>query len=174
MKKQKIIGPLLLFLSLFVIWIMLTGRLDLPSMATGAVVSAGIVKLTWRVFFTGTRSMPGIKYVPVRLNLREALSFFPSFFWDLFVATAEVTRIALSPRITIHPGIVAVDVEIENKTALVLLANQITLTPGTLTVDADMANRRLFIHTLDLKATDESHVIESIAGMDARMRRILE
>lgn len=174
MKKRKTTGPLFLFLSLFLIWILLTGRLDLPSLGTGALVSLAIVKLTWRVFFTGTRSLPGIRYVPVRIHPGEALTFFPSFFMDLFTATAEVARIALSPRITIRPGIVAVDVGIENKTALVLLANQITLTPGTLTVDVDMANHRLFIHTLDLKALDEQRVHSGIVAMESRMRRILE
>lgn len=172
--RPKAYGPLLLFFSLFLIWIMLSGRLELSSMAAGIIVSLVIVKLTWRVFFTGTRGLPGEHHVPVKVHLGETLLFFPSFFLDLFKATTEVARIALSRHISIRPGIVAVNVGLRNKTALVLLANQITLTPGTLTVDIDMASRRLFIHTLDLKALDERHVAAGVAAMEARMRRMLE
>lgn len=172
--RQKSYGPLLLFVSLFLIWIMLSGRLEFPALAAGGLVSLAIVKLTWRVFFAGTREIPGEPHVPVKVHLRESLIFFPSFFFDLFRATMEVAQIALSRNISIRPGIVAVDVGLRNKTVLVLLANQITLTPGTLTVDVDMAGRRLFIHSLDLKALDESHVTAGVAAMEARMRRMFE
>jgi multicomponent Na+:H+ antiporter subunit E len=172
--KLKHYGPMLLFVSLFVIWIMLSGRLELSSLVTGGVVSLAIVKLTWRVFFAGTRGVPRKFHAPVKIHLMETLFFFPSFFMDLFRATTEVACIALSPHISIRPGIVAVDVGLRNKTVLVLLANQITLTPGTLTVDVDMAAHRLFIHCLDLKTLDERHVAIGIAAMESRMKRMLE
>lgn len=172
--KRKNYGPAILFGSLFLIWIMLSGRLEISSLVTGGLVSFVIVKLTWRLFFTGTRDIPGQYHAPVTPHVLEILFFFPAFFLDLFRATTEVARIALSRHISIRPGIVGVNIELRNKTALVLLANQITLTPGTLTVDADMSGHRLYIHCLDLKTLDESHVAGEVAAMEARMRRMME
>lgn len=172
-RLKRLLGPLSLFCFLFITWILLSGRLEIPALITGTVVSLLIIRLTWGVFFVGTLGPKEGQAPPIHLRIGLIIAYIPYFFWNLFISTFEVAVIALSRNIRIRPGIVGVDLKIRNKTAIVLLANQVTLTPGTLSVDVDMANHRLFIHSLNLKKGKGKQMIARFEEMEAQMRRML-
>jgi len=172
-EKRYTLGPVFFFIFLFLIWVLLSGRLEIPALTAGIIVCLVIVRLTWGVFFVGTPAQKEGQPPPVHLRILTILAFIPSFFRDLFISTFEVAVIALSPEIRIRPGIIGIDLKIRNKTAIVLLANQVTLTPGTLTVDVDMANQYIFIHSLHLKSDEGKDLIERFSRMETQMRRML-
>lgn len=171
--KRQTFGPLAFFCFLILIWILLSGRLEIPALIAGSLVCLIIIRSTWGIFFVGAIGQQEGQPPPIRFQLGEILAFIPFFFWNILISTFEVAIIALRREIKIRPGIIGVDLEIRNKTAIVLLANQITLTPGTLTVDVDMANNRLFIHSLDLKTEGGKHLLATFTRMEKRMKRML-
>jgi len=167
-------APLALFLSLFLFWILFTGRLEWPSLALGLAISIIVTSLTWRIFLPSIHEAPAHVAPPLHFRLREAAVFFPLYAWDILKATAQVAFLALSPKIRLMPGIVKVETRLKSKTTLVILANQITLTPGTLTVDVDAAHHHLFVHSLNLRTLDECTVCEEVGQLEERLRRLME
>ena len=167
-------NPMMLFLSLSVLWLMLTGSLEPSSIAAGSIISIFIVRLTWEPLMMGGRQVTAHPSPPLIIHPLEAFRFFPRFLYDILKASAEVAFIALRPRISITPGIVRIDTHIRNKTALVFLANYITLTPGTLTVDLDISRHDLFIHSLDLDSLDASSLRDDVRSIEGILGGVFE
>ena len=67
-----------------------------------------------------------------------------------------------SQHIDIHPGIVEIKTSLQSPIGRLALANSITLTPGTLVVD--MRGDSLFIHWINVTATDPVAATQEIAG----------
>jgi len=166
--------PIVLFFTLFLFWVLFTGRAELSALAIGIALSMVVTRITWRIFFPSTRGIQHHIEPPLHFRLREAAIFFPLYAWDIFKATAQVAFLALRPRIELMPGIVKVETGLKNKTTLVILANQITLTPGTLTVDVDIVHHNLFVHSLNLRTLDACSVCEEIGRLEERLRRLME
>jgi multicomponent Na+:H+ antiporter subunit E len=167
-------APVALFLFLFLFWILFTGRLEWPALATGLIASLVITRITWRFFLPPVHATPRPVAPPMHFRLREIMILAGLFLIDIIKATLEVSILALSPKIRLMPGIVRADSKLKSKTALVILANQITLTPGTLTVDTDLVNHGLFVHSLNLKTLDECTVCEQVAKVEKLLGRIFE
>ncbi|MGC9373193.1 MAG: Na+/H+ antiporter subunit E [Thermovirgaceae bacterium] len=167
-------APVTLFLSLFLFWILFTGRLEWSALLTGLAVSLVITRITWRIFLPPVHAAPRPVAPAMHFRFREILILAGLFLYDIVKATVEVAILALSPEIRLMPGIVRADSKLKSKTALVILANQITLTPGTLTVDTDLVNHGLFVHSLNLKTLDECTVCEQVAKIEKLLRRIFE
>ncbi len=71
---------------------------------------------------------------------------------EIWVASWQVAKLVLSPRIDIDPTLVRVTTSLKGDRMRMLYANAITLTPGTLTVQ--MKGNRLLIHALTKQAAD--------------------
>ena len=97
--------------------------------------------------------------------------YLPVFVWECFKANLDVAYRVLHPRLPINPGIVKVKTELKSDTALTFLANSITLTPGTMSVDIDSANGILYVHWINVKATDVEQATNIIVK---RFERILK
>jgi len=167
-------APVVLFLFLFLFWILFTGRLEWPALATGLIASLVITRITWRIFLPPVHVTPRPVAPPMHFRFKEVFILAGLFLFDVVKATVEVAILALSPKIRLMPGIVRADSKLKSKTALVILANQITLTPGTLTVDTDMVNHGLFVHSLNIKTLDECTVCEQVAKVEKLLGRIFE
>lgn len=161
-----------LFLSLLILWISLTGRIDIPFLLVGSTVSAVVVRVVWRTFFSGAQDFPLGNHVWKGINWIPLLSFVPCFFFDLIKSTWDVSLLALRPKLSLTPAIIQTPSGLTSKTALVLLANQITLTPGTLTLDADISHHDLFIHVLTLEGQSIEAIEEQIHQLESRIERI--
>ncbi|MCM3745890.1 Na+/H+ antiporter subunit E [Paenibacillus pasadenensis] len=72
------------------------------------------------------------------------------FLRELFLSSFTVIYQIMKPRLTIRPGIVALQTELKTNGEMTLLACLICLTPGTLTLDVSDDNRTLYIHAMDI------------------------
>lgn len=168
--KSSLKPPALLATALFCVWIATTGRVDIPFLLTGIVVTFAVIRATWATFFAGAHDFSHREKPWPTFRLLPLLSYPFFFLLELVSATWQVALVALKPRIDLHPAIIRVDSRIQSRTALVLLANEITLTPGTLTIDADIPRQGLYIHALDLGKGG----IDGVKGQIRRLERRME
>lgn len=82
------------------------------------------------------------------------------FFRELLLSNIAVLKVILKPRLTITPGIFALETKLTKDWEITILANLITLTPGTLVVNVSVDNKTLYIHAMDL--ADKQEAIDNI------------
>jgi len=82
------------------------------------------------------------------------------FFRELLLSNIAVLKVILKPRLTITPGIFALETKLTKDWEITILANLITLTPGTLVLNISDDNKTLYIHAMDL--ADKQEAIDSI------------
>ncbi|MFH2130687.1 MAG: Na+/H+ antiporter subunit E [bacterium] len=147
---------LLIWLILMVVWIVLNNSLHIQVILVGIVVVSIIAAL-----FASKSDV----FACIRLNpkaLLYTLIFFFVFLRELVKANLDVALRVVSPTIRINPGIVEVKTRLTSPLARLALANSITLTPGTLSVD--IQGDTLFVHWIDVTATDAEQATKIIAA----------
>lgn len=159
-KPSKLRDTAVLFVTLMLFWLMLSGKLDTDVLIVGAVASL-IIALLYRdglSFFTEFRFTPQAMVAGFR--------YYGYFLRELFKSNLKMAAIVLSPSLPITPGIVKVRTRLKSRMGRLMLANSITLTPGTLTVE--MAGEWLYIHCVTLGATDiEAATAEIVSGFES-------
>lgn len=159
-KPSKLRDTAVLFVTLMLFWLMLSGKLDTDVLIVGAVASL-IIALLYRdglSFFTEFRFTPQAIVAGFR--------YYGYFLQELFKSNLNMAAIVLSPSLPITPGIVKVRTRLKSRMGRLMLANSITLTPGTLTVE--MAGEWLYIHCVTLGATDvEAATAEIVSGFES-------
>ena len=159
-KPSKLRDTAVLFVTLILFWLMLSGKLDTDVLIVGAVASL-IIALLYRdglSFFTEFRFTPQAIVAGFR--------YYGYFLRELFKSNLKMAAIVLSPSLPITPGIVKVRTRLKSRMGRLMLANSITLTPGTLTVE--MAGEWLYIHCVTLGATDiEAATAEIVSGFES-------
>lgn len=157
-----------LFVSVFVIWILLMWNFTLETIVIGLVVSA-IVALIFRDIFI---ERPGIVFNPRRWFW--FLIYLPVFFYYCLKANLDVMYRVIHPATPIKPGIVKVRTDLKTNLARTFLANSITLTPGTLSVDIT-DDGHLYVHWINITTMDEEEQRRRIPGrFESFLRRIFE
>ncbi len=137
----------------FAVWIVLTwpfsgGKIDLQVIIAGLVASGVVAFLFHEI-------LPKEHHVFVSpLRLFWFLVYLPVFVYYVVLANFDVVYRALHPRMPIKPGIVKIKTNLTTDTGITALGNSITLTPGTLTVDLDPDEGILYVHWINVKATD--------------------
>ena len=167
---------LIVFFFSYIIWSLLAWPFD-P--ATGEVFwlnifvglfAAGFVALLFDEVFFERHSK-----VVNPLSYFWFLIYLPVFSYYCLLANIDVMYRAIHPSLPIKPGIVKIRTSLESNSGITALANSITLTPGTLTVDVDMENKLLYVHWINVQSTDIDEATEMIAGRFERiLRRIFE
>jgi len=152
-----------LWLTLMLIWLSANGTLAPDTAITGAVVSAVIAL----AFATYSRVYSVIRWSP-RI-IFYYLMYLSVFFIELVKANLNVMWLVFLPRINIRPGIVEIKTSLKSPMGRLALANSITLTPGTLVVD--IIGDSLFIHWINVSATDPVAATEEISS---RFEKYLE
>lgn len=159
-KPSKLRDTAVLFVTLMLFWLMLSGKLDTDVLIVGAVASL-IIALLYRdglSFFTEFRFTPQAIVAGFR--------YYGYFLRELFKSNLKMAAIVLSPSLPITPGIVKVRTRLKSRMGRLMLANSITLTPGTLTVE--MAGEWLYIHCVTVGATDiEAATAEIVSGFES-------
>jgi len=103
-------------------------------------------------------------------RVRKVFSLFLLFVYELVMSAIRVAILVLSPKMKLHPGIFAYQLQVDRDFEITLLANMITLTPGTLSVDVSEDRKFLYVHAIDCSDPDETR--RSIA--DGFERKIME
>ena len=154
-----------LWLTLMLIWVIANGTLAYDTLIAGVVISA-IIALAFASF---ARVYSVIRWSPKVLFYY--LMYLGVFFIELTKANLNVMRLVFSPRIDIKPGIVEIKTRLESPIGRLALANSITLTPGTLVVD--IKDDSLFIHWINVSATDPVAATEEISARFEKLLKVI-
>jgi multicomponent Na+:H+ antiporter subunit E len=157
--KTKFNFPLQFFnlwLTLLLIWLIANNTLASDTVITGVILTAAISL----AFATFARVYSVVRWSP--RVIFHYLIYFGVFIQELVKANLNVMWVVFSPRIDIKPGIVEIKTQLTSPMGRLALANSITLTPGTLVVD--MRGDSLFIHWINVTATDPVEATKEIAG----------
>jgi len=163
MKTETKSRLVVFFLSLLV-WILITMVFSIPSLVAGVVVALITATFAGEMLIVTNR----------KFHLKRVwytIEYLIKFIWELIKANFHVAYIVIHPLLPIKPGIVKVRTKLKRDSALTMLANSITLTPGTLTVDVDVENQILYVHWIDVKSTDIEETTKDVGG---RFEKLLE
>lgn len=116
-------------LLLFILWIILNGRITLEIILFGIAVSALVSFFSMRVL--GWRPSTDAAIIT---NAAVLALYFLNLIWEIIKASASVMDLIISRGRRPDPVIIEFDSEFTSSFVNVLLANSITLTPGTYTV----------------------------------------
>lgn len=136
---KRILPYPLLFASLLLFWLLLNG------FTRAQFLLGALIAIIACLIMTALQPQKNhIRSVPTMLWLFGAISY------DILQSNIAVAGIILSRKRKRRPGFVVIQLDLENRTALAVLACIITATPGTAWVDYNAARRELTIHVLDL------------------------
>lgn len=144
-------------------WAALTGRFDLGNLAVGFVLGAVVM-------WFAQRALGSPRYL---LKLRHVLGLLLFFVWELLKANLRVAFDVITPRHYMHPGVVAVPLDVKTDAEITLLATLLTLTPGSLSIDVSTDRRTLYVHTMYL---DDSETMrrQIKSGFERRVLEVLQ
>jgi len=120
-----------LSIPLFLVYLALTGNLEIANIVTGAVVALIVSLLIPRTElppFTLQR-IPGI--------LLAGLGYIAVVAWDVIRGGISTARIVLDPNLPLNPGIIAIPSGSKSELGTALSAHAITLSPGEMVVAID-------------------------------------
>jgi multicomponent Na+:H+ antiporter subunit E len=154
-----------LWLTLMLIWVIANGTLALDTLIAGVVITAAIAL----AFASFARVYSVIRWSPKVIFYY--LMYLGVFLIELTKANLNVMRLVFSPRIDIAPGIVEIKTSLKSPIGRLALANSITLTPGTLVVD--IKGDSLFIHWINVSATDPVAATEEISARFEKYLKVI-
>ncbi|MCA9478837.1 MAG: Na+/H+ antiporter subunit E, partial [Nitrospira sp.] len=113
--------------SLFAVWLVLSGRYDLPHVMIGGIVACGVAWLNTRLQCSSVH----------HFSLGRLLIYAPWLLGRIVASSLHITKVILSPSLPIAPKMIHYQMHLKPELAIVLLGNSITLTPGTITVEVE-------------------------------------
>ncbi|MGW8268326.1 MAG: Na+/H+ antiporter subunit E [Longimicrobiales bacterium] len=153
---------LLLGLSLFGFWLILSGHYEPLTLSFGVFSCVLVTYLAWRMDREDRFSF----VVPFSFRFVWYLAWLVK---EIFKANVNVARIILDPRLPISPIMVPFKATQKSDLGRMIYANSITLTPGTITTGTDGEIFR--IHALtwhDVDGREEDEMDRRISAMDPR------
>ena len=154
----------LLTLNLFLAggWAALTGNFTLASLASGFLIGFAALWVARPLF--GDSRYFGRTWRILRL--------IGLFLYELVVSSFRVAWDVITPVHLSRPGIIAMPLDAEGETRVLMVANLISLTPGTLSLDVSPDCETLYVHAMfvedpealrrELKEGMERRVIEAM------------
>ncbi len=117
---------------LFLLWIMLSGRITLEIVIIGLLLCLAISLFTWRVM--GYSPRQDLRMFRLSLYI---FAYIGLLFWEIVKANIYMVRIFFSRNTAIEPTLYTFTCTLRTGFARALLANSITLTPGTITISQE-------------------------------------
>jgi len=154
---------LVTFFIMFFFWILISGMFDAFHLTVGVIACLLVAVFSHDLIFYGRPDLPWL------IDIFAVLAYLPWLFYQIVVASLEITYIVLHPRMLeiIDPRLVRFRTRLRSTLARVTLAQSITLTPGTITVN--MFGNEFTVYALTQKAA------ENLPGeMEERISRALE
>ncbi|MBF0266264.1 MAG: Na+/H+ antiporter subunit E [Gammaproteobacteria bacterium] len=150
---------IVIFITSFLLWLLLTGSLNSDEVTAGIFLS---LLISW-LSAPSTKIFSGLK---LSLTMPLALiKYLLYFLTALIKANLQIAKIVLSPTIKIQPHVVKINTTMNSDLGKLLLANSITLTPGTLSVD--VIDNTILVHWINCPFPDDSEI-------DLRTRQIVD
>lgn len=161
---------IVIFLGAFLMWSLLNWVPDWQHLIVGIFIAWFVAFMTGGLFIM----QPRILKHPLRYWY-FLIYYLPKFLWECFKSNVDVAYRVLHPKLPINPGIVKVKTSLKTDIALTFLANSITLAPGTMSVDIDKDNGILYVHWIDIKATDVESATKIVVGrFEKTLKKIFE
>lgn len=89
------------------------------------------------------------------------------FAWEVVAANARVALEIITPNHLMHPGILAIPLDVKTDLEIVLLSSLISLTPGSLVLDVSTDKTFMYVHVMYLNEP------EDFKKFEARLLRVL-
>jgi multicomponent Na+:H+ antiporter subunit E len=175
MKKWS--GILSTFIFCFLLWILYTGAYSFNEFAPEELIGGAVVSLIVAYFSAPFFIREDSFWLLNPKRLMSLILFIPIYAWELWKANWDVAKRALSPKLSIKPGIVKIETDIKSDYGLAMLANCITLTPGTIAMDIVEENNKcyMYIHWIDVATKDVKEASDTIKGaFEPWVRRIFK
>lgn len=150
-------NSLLLTFALAVLWLLLSGHLELLILAFGALSIGFVLWLSNRMHIVDKESYP-FGLIP-----RLTAVYWPWLLKEIFKSSIDVTRRVFGPASAVKPIVFDVPANLASDLGRVIYANSITLTPGT--VSMDVTADAIRVHALH---PDVARDLRN-SGMDARI-----
>lgn len=126
--------------SLFVLWLLLSGHGEPLLIGLGILSSIGTVLIARRMDVIDREGHP--------IHLTAKIPFYWLWLlWEIVKSNLQVARLILTPRLPVSPQVFHVVPSQKSELGHVIYANSITLTPGTVTIGID--GSRFAVHALD-------------------------
>ncbi len=143
-------GSASIWITLWVLYLVLTGNYEWRNLLAGLVIALGAVALLRpRPRPLQLRRLPGA--------LVALLRYLLLLVYDLVTSGWQVARIVLDPRMPISPGIVAIPTDCRSELSMALSAHAVSVAPGELVIEIDEQGT-MYTHVLD--ATRKSAYIQ--------------
>lgn len=156
-----------MLLVLFLMWIILNGKVTVEICVLGAIISAALFWFMCRFMGYSLKK----EWMLFRL-----IPLFLKYFWvlieEIVKANVCVLKIITSPDKQPEPALVYFDTGLQTGLARVMLANSITLTPGTITVSVEDAH--FCVHCLDkelAEGMEDSVFVQLLKKMEREEKR---
>jgi multicomponent Na+:H+ antiporter subunit E len=151
---------ILLTLTLFGLWLLLSGHYNPMTIGFGVLSSLLVTYVSWRMDREDKYAFPLI------------FTFRLPVYWvwllkEMLKSNLNVSRIILSPKLPISPIMVPFRACMKSDLARMIYANSITLTPGTITTGTE--GDILRIHALtweDVDGREEDEMGQHICGLE--------
>jgi multicomponent Na+:H+ antiporter subunit E len=124
-------------ITLFGLWVLLSGKIDAFHLSVGLLGAAVIAWVNTKPRHPDEPPLP----------LMRLAAYAPWLFWQIMKSGLHITKVILDPQLPVNPKLIRYRTKLGNNHAVVLLANSITLTPGTVTTD--VVSGELVVHALD-------------------------
>lgn len=160
-RKNRVIVSL--FVSLFLIWLMLNSTLALPVWLLGAALA-----------MLGAFALHSLATVYGDINITPRtlvyyFAFLGLFLVELIKSNLSVAGLVLARKPDLRPAIIQVRTDLKSAIGRLALANSITLTPGTLVVE--IKDDSLFIHCISVS---EAHPAQEVVDTVRRLEKYLK
>lgn len=155
-----------LYITLFLLWVILNGKFNLEICLFGLALSAAIAVFARKQLGYGQ----GGKRRTFRYYLL-AVWYGAVLVIEIIKANIAVLKIAFARRLNFQPALVYFNVGLKEDRSRVLLADSITMTPGTITVILE--DGRYCVHCLDeslAKGIDRSVFVKLLEKMEEASR----
>ena len=147
---------------LTLVWLLLWGDVT-PVLVVGGVAVAVLVLTAFP-----------LPKVPIRLRVRpwSLVVLVVRFLYDLVVASAEVSWLAVRPGPVTRGVVMELELAGDDELLQTITAEMVALVPGTVVIDLDSPKRLLTLHALDVRTAEEAHdVRHRVLGQEARVLR---
>jgi len=152
---------LLTALTLFVLWLLLSGIYN-PLIIWLGVVSSLVAAFIVRRMGAATES----NHLEIHLKPFATIGYWVWLMFEIAKANWAVTKIILSPDMRLNRHLFKVPSTQKTDLGQTIFANSITLTPGTISVDID--DHGILVHAVFYGGGD----LDALANMDARVTAI--
>ncbi|WP_250295280.1 Na+/H+ antiporter subunit E [Wolbachia endosymbiont of Oedothorax gibbosus] len=167
--RQKIKFFSLSFITLFALWIILSGYFE-PFFIFCGVFSSIFTLFILRKLINAEGALSQILNGTNRLSFYKLVSYIPWLMYQIILSSVYVTKKVLQFKSKLEPIVILRKCKGHNDESIALFANSVTITPGTLTVNVE-SKQKTYLSTMCLIDKDLESGISEIENKILKILR---